>query len=85
MEGKTMQQSLDGVLDQFRAGFDADGFDVSVQTLVDGIVLLRVVHRPDACEECLLPDDMMGPMLTTAFRNVVPDVTGVRIEHVHAA
>ena len=80
-----MQQELDSVLEQFRPGFDADGFDVSVQNVVDGLVLLRVVHRPNACEECLLPDDMMGPMLTTAFQNVAPDVTGVRIEHVHAA
>ena len=80
-----MHQQLDSVLDQFRPGFDADGFDVSVQNMVDGLVLLRVVHRPNACEECLLPDDMMGPMLTTAFQNVAPDVTGVRIEHVHAA
>ena len=80
-----MQQGLDGVLEQFRPGFDADGFDVSVQNVVDGLVLLRVVHRPNACEECLLPDDMLAPMLTTAFRNAAPDVTGVRIEHVHAA
>lgn len=80
-----MHQQLDSVLDQFRPGFDADGFDVAVQNVVDGLVLLRVVHRPNACEECLLPDDMMGPMLTTAFQNVAPDVTGVRIEHVHAA
>ena len=46
---------------------------------------LRVVHRPNACEECLLPDDMLAPMLTTAFRNAAPEVTGVRIDHVHAA
>jgi hypothetical protein len=78
-----MQPELDKVLDDFRPGFDADGFDVSVQHVVDGLVLLRVVHRPNACEECLLPDDMMAPMLTAAFQNVAPDVTSVRIEHVH--
>ncbi|HET9314266.1 MAG TPA: hypothetical protein VFQ51_01710 [Vicinamibacteria bacterium] len=74
---------LDRVLEPFRPGFDADGFDVSVRDVADGVVVLRVVHRPDACEECLLPDDMLGPMLTTAFRNVAPSVTGVRVEHVH--
>jgi len=75
---------LDGALEPFRPGFDADGFDVSVQDVADGVVVLRVVHRPDACEECLLPDDMLGPMLATAFRAVAPSVTGVRVEHVHS-
>ena len=42
------------------------------------IVVLRVVHGPAACEECLIPDDMMGPLFTTAFRRVSPEVVGVR-------
>jgi hypothetical protein len=77
-----MGAELDTVLEPFRPGFDADGFEVSIQEVVDGIVVLRVVHRRDACEECLIPDDLMGPMFTTAFRDVSPDITGVRIEHV---
>jgi hypothetical protein len=43
-----------------------------------------VIHKPDACEECLVPDDLMASMFTTAFRDVSPDVAGVRIEHVRA-
>jgi len=79
-----MRPELDSALDPFRPGFDADGFKVAVHDVVDGVVVLQIVHTPNACEECLIPDDMMGPMLTTAFRTVAPDVTGVRIEHVHA-
>jgi Fe-S cluster biogenesis protein NfuA len=77
-----MNDKLESVLDQFRPGFDADGFDVSVQDVVGGVVALRIVHRSDACEECLIADDMLGPMLATAFRNVSPEITDVRIEHV---
>jgi hypothetical protein len=77
-----MNAELDRVLEPFRPGFDADGFDVSVQEFVDGVVAVRIVHKPNACEECLIPDDMLGPMLTTAFRRAAPAVTGVRIEHV---
>ena len=58
-----MNAELDRVLEPFRPGFDADGFDVSVQEFVD---------------------DMLGPMLTTAFRRAAPAMTGVRIEHVHS-
>jgi len=77
-----MLDALDGVLDKFRPGFTADGFEVGVEPGADGIVVLRVVHKPDACEECLVPDDMMASMFTTAFREVSADVAGVRIEHV---
>ena len=80
-----MRTELDRVLEPLRPGFAADGFEVSVQDLVDSTVVLQVVHTAQACEECLLPDDMLGPMLTTAFRNVAPQVTGVRIEHVRMA
>ena len=90
-----MNAELDQVLEPFRPGFAVDellnrhveavGIDVSVQEFVDGVVAVRIVHKPNACEECLIPDDMLGPMLTTAFRRAAPAVTGVRIEHVHSA
>jgi len=43
---------------------------------------VQIVHTPEACEECLLPDDMLQSMLATAFRQAAPEVSGVRIEHV---
>jgi len=33
-----MNAELDRVLEPFRPGFDADGFDVSVQEFVDGML-----------------------------------------------
>jgi len=80
-----VRTELDGALEPLRPGFDADGFEVSVHDVADGIVVVRILHTPNACEECLIPDDMLGPMLTTAFRRAAPAVTGVRIEHVHGA
>jgi hypothetical protein len=77
-----MRTELDAALEPLRPGFAADGFEVSVDDLVDTTVMLRVVHTPEACEECLLPDDMLGPMLVTVFRKVAPQVTGVTVEHV---
>ena len=77
--------ALDSVLEPFRPGVDADGFDVSVQDFAGGKIVVRVLHKPDACEECLIPDDTLGPMLAAAFRDVAPEVSEVRIEHVRAA
>jgi len=80
-----MFEVLDGVLDKFRPGFDADGFDVSVQRVDAGVAVVQIVHRPNACEECLVPDELMRTMLTNAFHEVSPGVSGVRIEHVRPA
>jgi hypothetical protein len=51
----------------------------------DGVVVLRVSHRPDAREECLIPDELLASMFTTAFRDVVRAVAGARNEHGRAA
>jgi hypothetical protein len=72
-----MNDELEAVLGPLRPGFDADGFDV--------VVVVRIGHRPDACEECLIPDDMLGPMLTTAMRRAVPSVQRVDLKHEHLA
>ena len=81
-----MHDALEGVLGPLRTGFDADGFDVTVESVGDdGVVVVRVGHRPDACEECLIPDDMLGPMLTTAFQRAVPSVQRVDLKHEHLA
>jgi Fe-S cluster biogenesis protein NfuA len=80
-----MAHALDNVLEPFRAGFDADGFDISVDSMTtDGTVTVRIHHRANACEECLIPDDMLSGILATALRRAAPDVTGVVIEHEHA-
>jgi Fe-S cluster biogenesis protein NfuA len=81
-----MRDILDAVLNDFRPGFDADGFDVTVDSVgPDGVVIVRIAHRPDACEECLIPDDMLGPMLKSAMQRVAPAVVQVELKHEHPA
>ena len=81
-----MRETLDAVLNDFRPGFDADGFDVTVDSVgPDGVVIVRIAHRPDACEECLIPDDMLGSMLKSAMQRVAPDVMQVELKHDHPA
>jgi Fe-S cluster biogenesis protein NfuA len=83
---RTMRDALETVLNQFRPGFDADGFDVAVDSVgPDGVVVVRIGHRADACEECLIPDDMLGPMLRSAMQRAVPDVQHVELKHEHPA
>jgi hypothetical protein len=50
----------------------------------DGTAVVRIRHRHDACEECLIPDDTLSGILATALRRAAPDLTGVVIEHEYA-
>jgi Fe-S cluster biogenesis protein NfuA len=84
-DGGSMPHALDSALDPFRPGFEADGFDVSVDAVQgDGTAVVRIRHRHDACEECLIPDDTLSGILATALRRAAPDLTGVVIEHEYA-
>lgn len=77
-----MRESLESALSALRPGFEADGFEVSVESVEPGgVVNVRVGHTPKACEECLVPDDMLTAMLKTVMQRVVPDVTRVVIRH----
>ncbi len=77
-----MHEQLESVVNEFRPGFEADGFKVSVETVKPGgLVVVRVVHTPQACEECLIPDDLLTSMLKTAMQRVMPDITQVQIHH----
>ena len=76
-----MRDALDSVLNQFRPGFA-----VSVDSVgPDGVVIVRIRHRPDACDECLIPDDMLGPMLKSAMQRVALDIVPVELKHEHLA
>ncbi len=77
-----MIESLESVISEFRPGFEADGFEVSVDRIKPGgVVVVRVRHRPDACEECLIADDLLRTMFVTAMQHVMPEVTAVELEH----
>ncbi|MBI3825930.1 MAG: NifU family protein [Candidatus Rokubacteria bacterium] len=76
------QAALDHALDELRPGFQADGFEIHVASIEAGdVVVVRIQHRPDACEECLIPDDMLTAMLETVMRRVAPEVAAVALEH----
>jgi hypothetical protein len=45
-----------------RTGFNADGSDLEVSGVND-IVELTIVARDDACEDCLVPKDVMRQIM----------------------
>ena len=75
-----MREQLEGVIEEFRPGFHADGMDVSVGRIdPGGVVEVKVLLGPQACEECLIPEDMLADMFRAAMRDVMPNLARVDI------
>ena len=43
-----MKEALDAVLDPFRPGFDADGFDVTIDSVGPDVVQVELKHEHPA-------------------------------------
>lgn len=54
----SVSQRLEG----FRAGLNADGYDLQVTSRARGVEI-EVVAGPESCEECLVPKSLMADMI----------------------
>jgi Fe-S cluster biogenesis protein NfuA len=76
MEKATLESALDNV----RPALDADGFDLRLDSVGDdGDVGVVLEARPDACLDCLVPDDMLVQILETAIRDKEPGLRQVTL------
>jgi len=71
---KTIETHLAG----FREGLVADGYDIRVDDFADGIARLRITAGGDACAECLVPKNVMVPMLESALKEI-PEIRHVDV------
>ena len=52
-----MSETIEAALRPIRNSLQADGFDLKVEVVEDGIVSLVVLAGPEACLECLIPEE----------------------------
>jgi hypothetical protein len=57
---------ISGALSNMRAVLQADGYDLDISA-DDGAVVLAVTAGPDACVECLVPQELFLPMVRDAL------------------
>lgn len=78
------QDDASRLLDDLRQGLNADGYDLRVA--VDGRVQLRiVVAREDACEDCLVPKEIMSQMAAAALQERDGGITAADIDLLYPA
>lgn len=75
-----MRGELEKIIEGFRPGFQADGMDVSVGRVDPaGVIEVKILMGPNACEECLIPENLMADMFKAAMRDVMPALERVEI------
>ena len=52
-----MIEAIEAALRPMRDSLQADGFDLKVEGLNDGVVSVVVFAGPEACLECLIPEE----------------------------
>lgn len=60
--------ALHTALEPTRLGLDAAGFDFALAEREGGRLELKVIARPSACEDCLVPKSLFRQMATDEIR-----------------
>jgi Fe-S cluster biogenesis protein NfuA len=65
-----MTQAIERALEPIRNSLQADGFDLRVEAFEKGVVSLVVLAGPDACHECLLPQEHIQLRMESKLRGI---------------
>lgn len=75
--------AVETALAKVRPALDADGFDLKLLSVGDdGAVQVALEARPDACLDCLVPDEMLVRIIETAIRAEDSGLSGVTLTKV---
>ena len=65
-----MTEAIERALEPIRNSLQADGFDLKVESFENGVVSLIVLPGPEACRECLLPQEHMQLRLEDRLKGI---------------
>lgn len=57
-----------------RAGFEADGADLAVESASLERVVVRLVLTSDTCADCIVPTTILERMISTTLRDRFPEL-----------
>jgi Fe-S cluster biogenesis protein NfuA len=59
--------ALDTALETIRGMLDSDGYDVRLDEFANNELKLTIVARDGACEECLVPKNLMANIIAASL------------------
>ena len=70
-----VEQALDGL----RRGFQADGADLTVESMTGSGLTLRLDGGAETCWECIVPPDQLRDVVSSVLRARVPTLQTVDV------
>jgi Fe-S cluster biogenesis protein NfuA len=75
---KGSEDRIEKALQRLRPGLTADGFELRLDSInSDRSVSVALDAKPNACMDCLVPDQLLIGMLEQAIRKEDPTITRV--------
>ena len=71
--------AVESALETLRPGLASDGFELRAGTMTEDRVEVILAAKPGACLECLVPDNLIVNMLTTAIHRKDPSAGTVEL------
>ena len=72
-------ETVSEALASLRAGFEADGVRLMVDTASLERVVVRLVLTPETCAECIVPTPVLERIIATALRDRFPEMGRLEI------
>jgi hypothetical protein len=72
--------AVEQALSQLRTGYQADGYDLLVDGVTDGVARVRIDAGADACEECLVAKPITEAILKASLRGL-PEITAIELTY----
>lgn len=74
------KQLIEDALEDVRPGLEADGFELTLEAISeDGVVEVALIATPEACHDCLVPDEILTQIIEGSVARRATDVTSVRL------
>ena len=74
MSGGAMIDAIEEALQPIRNSLQADGFGLKVDGFKEGVVSVVVLAGPEACMECLVPQEHMKLRIEDRLKGLVQSV-----------
>ena len=73
-------EDVDRALAGLRDGFQADGADLEVLSVSDGVARVRLIVTEATCLECIVPGHILREVVAASVSQACPELRRVEVE-----
>ena len=70
---------VDKALNELRQGFQADGADLTIESLTESEVTIRLTGTDETCWECIVAPDQLHMVVDSVLRSTVSGVETIAV------